>query len=70
MEKMPRQYSFVKFIPDDLKTFMKFPFKADRTYVFFGELPTMPGHCIVSDYVTGKIYSGWHMHNFTEIKED
>jgi hypothetical protein len=40
------------------------------TYVFFGEIPNMPGHCIVADYETGKIHSGYHTDNFIELGEE
>jgi hypothetical protein len=41
-----------------------------HTYVFFGEIPNMPGHCVVADHVTGQIFSGYHTENFVEIDED
>jgi hypothetical protein len=39
-------------------------------YVFFGEIPNMPGHCVVADHRTGHIFSGYHTENFTEIPRD
>jgi hypothetical protein len=48
----------------------KYPFKENGVYVYFGEIPNMPGHCIVADHKTGKIYSGFHTENFTELKKD
>ena len=48
----------------------KYPFKEKGTYIFFGEIPNMPDHCIVADYKTGKIYSGYHTDNFVELTDD
>jgi hypothetical protein len=31
----------------------KHPFIEGRTYIFFGEFPNMPGHCVVADHKTG-----------------
>jgi hypothetical protein len=30
----------------------------------------MPGHCVVADHRSGKLYSGYHVENFVEISED
>jgi hypothetical protein len=51
----PRQYSLVKFNFDalDEKFFSQLPFTREGVYVFFGEIPNMPGHCIVADHKTG-----------------
>ena len=48
----------------------KYPFAEGRSYVFFGEIPNMPGHCVVADHQTGQIYSGYHTENFVEIPRD
>jgi len=40
------------------------------TFVFLGEIPQMPGHCVVVDYESGKVYSGYHTENFIELKDD
>ncbi|MCD0460144.1 hypothetical protein [Roseiconus lacunae] len=41
-----------------------------RTYIFFGEIPNMRGHCVVADHQTGQLYSGYHTENFVELTED
>jgi hypothetical protein len=48
----------------------KYPFVEGRSYVFFGEIPNMPGHCVVADHQTGQLYSGYHTDNFVEIPVD
>jgi hypothetical protein len=48
----------------------KYPFVLGRSYVYFGEIPNMPGHCVVADFETGQIYAGYHIENFNEISED
>jgi hypothetical protein len=72
MAKIPRKLSLVKFdivrVPRGFRR--KYPFRAGMTYVFFGEIPNMPGHCIVADYETGKIHSGYHTDNFIELGEE
>ena len=66
-EKKPRQYSLVKFNFYQLPK--KYPFTKNGVYVFLGEIVNMPGHCIVIDHKTGKIYSGYHTENFVECSE-
>lgn len=70
--RKPKQYSLVRWNHAHLTKAMKlkYPFKEDRIYVYFGEIPNMPGHCIVADHRTGKIYSGYHTKNFTELRKD
>lgn len=69
---MPRQYSLVRFHFDDVPAeyHSKYPFTRDGVYVFFGDIPNMPGHCVVADHRTGQIYSGYHTENFVEIPGD
>jgi hypothetical protein len=68
----PRQYSLVRFRFDQLPVEYhdKYPFTADGVYVFFGEIPNMPGHCVVADHRTGRLFSGYHTQNFAEVPED
>jgi uncharacterized protein with WD repeat len=67
----PRQYSLVKFdfstLPDEYAN--QYPFKPNKRYIFFGEMPNMEGHCIVMDY-EGKHFIGYHTENFIEMNED
>jgi hypothetical protein len=66
---VPRQYSLVRFRFDQLPAeyHKQYPFKADGVYVFLGDIPNMPGHCVVVDHRTGQIYSGYHTENFAEL---
>ena len=68
----PRFLSLVRFRHDDLPAeyLSKYPFVRDRACVFIGEIPNMPGHCVVAGHVTGQIHSGYHTENFREIPED
>ena len=67
-----RQYSLVGFDFDSIKDefakkeYLKV-FKEDEVYIYFGEIPNMPGYCIVLEYKTGKIISGCDIGNFKEI---
>jgi hypothetical protein len=61
-----RQYSLIRFIGDE----SIYPFKRNATYIFFGEIPNMPGHVVLMDCQSGKIYSGYHPENFEEILEE
>ena len=69
---IPRHLSLVQFdfeaVPSDYHA--KYPFVEGRSYVFFGEIPNMPGHCVVADRQTGQLYSGYHTENFIEIPDD
>ena len=70
--QMPRYLSLVRFNYEELPVSYhdKYPFMAGRSYVFFGEIPNMPGHCVVADHQTGQIFSGYHAENFQEIPEE
>ena len=72
----PRNLSIVRFTLS--KKFGKFyekayPFKADREYVFLGEIPNIPGHCIVTDFKANSyigeplFYIGYSTDVFEEI---
>jgi hypothetical protein len=72
-KKVPRQYSLIAFDADGVDyqkaTGGAYPFSEDGVYVFLGEIPNMPDHCVVCDHRTGQIYSGYHTWNFKEIPE-
>ena len=69
---IPRQYSLVRFRLEDLPSEYhgKYPFKPDGVYVFFGEIPNMPGHCVVADHRSGQVYSGYHIEQFVELPDE
>ena len=62
----------VKFKDDilDGKYGKHYPFSIHQKFVMLGEIANMPGHCVISDYRTGHIYSGYHTDDFKEISED
>jgi len=65
----PRQYSLVRFCFEQLPAEYhdRYPFTEDGVYVFFGDIPNMPDHCVVADARTGRVYSGYHTEYFAEI---
>jgi hypothetical protein len=72
MAEIPRQYSLVRFSYEDIpeEYHSGYPFIPDRLYIFLGEIPNMPGHCIVIDHGDGTVHSGYHIENFSEISEE
>ena len=72
MAKIPRKLSLVRFDAASLPRGFcgKYPFRASRAYVFLGEIPNMPGHCVVADTQSGRIFSGYHTEQFIEIPAD
>ena len=69
---IPRQYSLVRFRFDLLPAEYhgRYPFTPDGVYVFFGDIPNMPGHCVVADHKSGRVYSGYHTESFAELPQD
>ena len=41
-----------------------------RVYLFLGEIPNMPDHCAVAELKSGRIFSGYHVEYFREIRPD
>jgi len=72
MAKVPRKLSLVRFDAASLpRGFLRrYPFRTARAYVFLGEIPNMPGHCVVVDHRTGRVYSGYHTEHFIELTKD
>jgi hypothetical protein len=70
--RRPRDRSLVRLVPESaaLAGRKGCPFRATRTYVFLGEIPNMPGHCIVADIKTGRLFSGYHTEQFREVTDE
>ena len=68
MKKKQSPY-LVKFVLADKQLEHKYPFQHDKTYVYLGELTNMPGHCVVAEYPSGRIWGGYHIDNFVKIKK-
>ena len=68
----PRQYSLVEFDYNSIakKAHKSYPFQEGQAYVFLGEIPNMPHHCVVVNANTGQVYSCYHTKNFIELTED
>ncbi len=69
---IPRPCSLVRFQFDLLpaESHTLYPFTPDGVYVFLGDIPNMPGHCVVADHRTGRVYSGYHTEGFAEVPGD
>lgn len=67
-------YTLVKFDYESLDAeYYKYyldKFPVNEVFVFIGELKQMPGHCVVCNYRTGKIISGYHTADFVPLTED
>ena len=49
---------------EELKKINIHKFDKDNWFIYLGEIPNMPGHCVVAGHESGKIYSGYHIDNF------
>ncbi len=72
---IPRSYSLVRLskdMEDWLKANSKFdsPLLQESRFIFLGEIPNMPGHCVVAMFSSGKLLSGYHTDNFVETDPD
>jgi hypothetical protein len=68
-----RQYALVELANDFKKamaTDKDHPIMQENAFIYFGEIPNMLGHCVVSGHKSGKIFSGYHIENFQEITEE
>jgi hypothetical protein len=68
-----KQYSLVeltKEFKESIKNKKDHPIMREKTFVFFGEIPNMEGHCVVSGHKSGKVFSGYDLDSFQEIEEE
>jgi hypothetical protein len=75
MADTPRQYALIKVTPLHKQWLLKngqknSPLLSDDVFVFLGEIPNMPKHCVIAGYTSGKIFSGYPLFNFVELTED
>jgi len=69
--RRPRIRSLVRLHPSlARRSGRKLPFKPGVAYLFLGEIVHMPGHCVVADLRTGRLFTGYHTDNFVEIPAD
>lgn len=80
--KIPQQYSFVKFdfsVLDHMdkqyhaefnRIFWDEERQKPKNFIFFGDIPNMPGHCIIADHKTGKFEFCFHTDYFIELTDD
>ena len=72
---IPRQYAMVK-LQSEFTSWLKenghenSELLREDVYIFMGEIPNMPEHCVVAAKNSGKILSGLHTDNFIELTED
>lgn len=57
-------------VPLDTVNLEEYPFKGDLPLVYLGEIANMPEHGLFVGTRTGKVYSGYHIHNFRELTDD
>jgi hypothetical protein len=72
MAKLPRKLSIVKLkkkwaIEPALQSA---PFFKDMPLVYLGEIPNMPEHGVFVGHQSGRVYSGLHISQFTELTEN
>jgi hypothetical protein len=61
--KKPRQYSLVKLIRyNDYKFFGE-----TNVFVFFGEIPNMPGHTVIYNVDSKQLFHGIHIEDLVEL---
>ena len=75
MPSKPRRLALVKFSPPKSPAVKgglvrHYPFKKEEAYVFLGEIPNMPGHCVILGQKSGQIHAGFHTELFTELPAD
>jgi len=65
----PRQYARVEFeCPEEHR--QHYPFDRDETFIYFGEIPNMPGHCVVLSDKDKQFHIGYHIENFREWDDE
>jgi hypothetical protein len=67
--KVPKKLSVVMFnyktLPPEYHK--DIPFGSKEHLIFIGEIPNMPGHCVVVDK-SGRVHFGWDTDNFIQLK--
>jgi len=61
------QYAIVKLKEEHFKYFPQF--KKDQHLIYLGEVPNMHGHCLISDFKTGKIQGCYHIEDFEVVND-
>ena len=68
-----RQYALIE-LTEEFRNAMKddkeHPIMKEKAFIFFGEIPNMPGHCVIAGHKSGRIFSGYHLDNFQEVEEE
>ena len=72
---MPRQYALVKVEPEYKKWLIDneqngSPLLNEEVFVFLGEIPNMPEHCVIAGNKSGKVIGGFHSSNFIELTDE
>lgn len=48
----------------------EYPFSKHDRFVFLSEINNMEGHCVVVNWKTGQVLSGYHTDDFVELTEE
>lgn len=69
---IPRKLSLVKFDMGNSpeSDWKYYPFAEHDHFIFMGEIPNMPEHCVIVNVKTGQVFSCYHTDNFVELTED
>jgi len=54
----------------DTKYHSQYPFSREDRFVYLGDIPQMPFHCIVARVSDGRVFSGFHTENFIPLTEE
>lgn len=74
MKTKIRQFAFVVFdkttIPENIyNEYYKEKFE-NKLFIFLGEVPNAPSHCVLADLITGKVIGLHHTQNFREATDE
>jgi hypothetical protein len=68
------QYTLVKLIPNTRELLLIHEPSSillqHFSFIYLGEIPNMPGHCVLATRHGGQIISGYHCHDFIPLTED
>jgi len=69
---MKNKFPLVKFDFDDMPKKYHHLYKKfkNKVFVLLCEIEQMPGHCVICEMKTGKIYCAYHTENFIKLTDD
>lgn len=67
-KKSPRPLSIVKAV--NIDSAWRYGWGNGETFIYLGEIPNMPGHCVLYRISAEKILYAFHTENFVELTEE